>query len=183
MINSAQYFPQEIILKILFYMDLEDLLRCASVNKEWKIMAEDNFLWRNIVPNAPTPNDVDAKKYFQEHAVVSKEGIYASLLKFAQEVKAASAIGEFTLYCSSKPEYTMRTHLVWEKANPAYKKNMKEFCVYIKNIPKTGWMNGYGSIQMDLNYQDMNIQIVEMPIASDLFYDKDFFQRVVMRII
>ena len=172
MTNPAQYFPQEVFLNILSYTNLEDLLNCASVNKEWKIMAEDNVLWRNIVPNDSIPKGVDAKKYFHERAVVSQKGVSDALFIFAQEVKAASGIGEFTLYCTSEPEYKRSTRLVCEKTNSVDEKNMKEFCVYIKNIPEFDWVNG--KQVMNIHYQDMKIQIVEKSIIPVLFHSVSF---------
>ncbi len=172
MTNPAQYFPQEVFLNILSYTNLEDLLNCASVNKEWKIMAEDNVLWRNIVPNDSIPKGVDAKKYFHERAVVSQKGVSDALFIFAQEVKAASGIGEFTLYCTSEPEYKRSTRLVCEKTNSVDEKNMKEFCVYIKNIPE--FELAQGTQKFDFDYQDMKIQIVEKPITPIQFHNVAF---------
>ena len=41
-------FPREVSLKVLAYLDATSLCRAAQVSRQWKALADDNILWREI---------------------------------------------------------------------------------------------------------------------------------------
>lgn len=47
--NYINITPPEIVLKYFSYLNGIDLAKCSSVNKEWKELADDRLLWRNII--------------------------------------------------------------------------------------------------------------------------------------
>ena len=45
---SIEDLPNEIILKILSYLEIKDLYRCMAVNKRMRAIANDKSLWKRI---------------------------------------------------------------------------------------------------------------------------------------
>lgn len=44
----AFYLPNVPLLKIFSYLDAYSLLQAAQVNKTWNIVADSDFLWRQV---------------------------------------------------------------------------------------------------------------------------------------
>lgn len=47
-IDPFSLFPREVSLKVLRYLDAMSLGRAAQVSRTWKVLADDDLLWRNM---------------------------------------------------------------------------------------------------------------------------------------
>ena len=45
---SIQDLPDEIMLKVINYLDRKDLIKCGQVSKRIRIISRDQILWRNL---------------------------------------------------------------------------------------------------------------------------------------
>ena len=45
---SIQDLPDEIMLKVINYLDTKDLIKCGQVSKRIRIISRDQILWRNL---------------------------------------------------------------------------------------------------------------------------------------
>ena len=46
---SIQDLPDEIILKVVNYLEIEDLLRCGRVSKRIRKVSHDESLWKKLI--------------------------------------------------------------------------------------------------------------------------------------
>ena len=61
---SEKYFddlPNEIIIKIFSYLDLDDLVSVSDVNSHWKELSQVNTIWKDIIYK-PKPKITDTEK-------------------------------------------------------------------------------------------------------------------------
>ena len=45
---NMENLPDEVILKVLFYLPIKDLIQCSQVSKRFKTISDDESLWQKI---------------------------------------------------------------------------------------------------------------------------------------
>ena len=68
-IDFTQLIPEELIVKIFSYFDLETLGRICLVNKKWKQLAIDPNLWKNVVYREIAFGSDKWAQFFGDHTV------------------------------------------------------------------------------------------------------------------
>lgn len=84
---TTPHLSDETSFEILSYLDMNDLVQCCKVNREWRRLASDDRLWKQIFPGVAFPSGISAKEYFQDsHFVNSRAEIKQHIAKFVDDL-------------------------------------------------------------------------------------------------
>ena len=94
--------PNEILLKILSYLEFQDLSRCARVSKRFHEIAYERELWQKLPVNLTEKQvPVEFVQHIMKHGIayinLDYAGIIGDSLHFAQQNSLKYLILNFTL--------------------------------------------------------------------------------------
>jgi hypothetical protein len=79
--------PPECNLTILSHLGAQDLGRCCQVSKEWRKLASDDNLWKQLFPGLTLPEGVSRKELFNDsHFVNSRAKIKQHIAEFVDNL-------------------------------------------------------------------------------------------------
>ena len=76
---NVPYFPLEISEKIVSYLNIQELVNCELISRDWKFLTNSSFLWKNLYfgafpSNRPQGEIVNWKDRFQKSKSLAKFG-------------------------------------------------------------------------------------------------------------
>ena len=172
---------EDMDLHVFFFLGLDGLAKCSQVNRGWKRLASQDFIWSQLFSNVAKD-----KASLKKNAITSNREIYDYALDFFNQIpQNGTGTFESLFYCN--PKYSLTISLT-DEANLSPPK--KYTCIFTKKLPDTNSLakcdsNGQigtfsGSVKSVLPADDVvlgrNINYLQLQLVRDISQQ---FERIV----
>lgn len=128
--DPLNYFPDEIGLKILSYLPVQDLSQCCLVSKIWKEMATDDQLWNHSFPGLEVKKQ--KRLFYYANAVNSKGEILERIKNYLTHFPRHQ-VGTFTCKFPYNPHSSINLEISLDDSTEI-KEGWKEVCVFTSKM-------------------------------------------------
>jgi hypothetical protein len=98
------HLPQEMICHTLSFLNLQQVVASAFLNKVWQKIINSNQLWEKIFTGMTFPSNVNPLKFIRDCSVDSEEKVILALKNFADKI-LLNQQGKFTCRFALEPQH------------------------------------------------------------------------------
>lgn len=115
--TSIMSLPNEITSQLFSILPIKDVIRCSKVCKSWHRIANDNELWKKLIPTIPSSHQNQVKEYLAKHIVYSEYDIQIFCNNLSERNFPATSFTLYSFNCTpsySKAEKNILTNRIIE---------------------------------------------------------------------
>ena len=136
-LHPTVQLPDECSIKVLSYLNVKEIGGSCLVSKEWRRLASDDKLWKQLFPGVALPAGVSAKEYFKNSYIVnSRTEIKQRITKIADDLPSNEE-ATFECHFPNNPGCTISVKVGKVSGNSSSVPSTNEKCIFMGTLEGT----------------------------------------------